>query len=78
MCKAQKLRYKHIDMSDLEDKLRSSSGRIKMIVTDGAFSMDGDVAPLRYCETGHAFVGIFEGLHWHLLYNCLHDVVDEG
>ena len=51
LCKAQKLRYRHIDMADLEDKLRSCSGRIKMIVTDGVFSMDGDVAPLRYCWT---------------------------
>lgn len=52
MCKAQKLRYKHIDMTDLEAKLRSSSGRLKLIVTDGAFSMDGDVAPLGYWGNG--------------------------
>lgn len=52
LCKAQKLRYKHIDMTDLEDKLRSSSGRLKLIVTDGAFSMDGDVAPLGYWGKG--------------------------
>ena len=31
---------------DLEEKLRSSNGRIKLIVTDGVFSMDGNVAPL--------------------------------
>lgn len=35
---------KHI--LDLEEKLKSSNGRIKLIVTDGVFSMDGNVAPL--------------------------------
>lgn len=37
--------------SDLEEKLKSSNGRIKLIVTDGVFSMDGNVAPLdRICD----------------------------
>lgn len=31
---------------DLEEKLKASDGRIKLIVTDGVFSMDGNVAPL--------------------------------
>lgn len=36
---------------DLEDKLKSSNGRIKLIVTDGVFSMDGNVAPLdKICD----------------------------
>ncbi|XP_055619183.1 2-amino-3-ketobutyrate coenzyme A ligase, mitochondrial [Toxorhynchites rutilus septentrionalis] len=46
LCRAQKARYAHRDMRDLEEKLRSSDARIKMIVTDGVFSMDGNVAPL--------------------------------
>lgn len=41
---------KHI-FSDLDEKLKSSNGRIKIIVTDGVFSMDGNVAPLdKICE----------------------------
>lgn len=36
---------------DLEEKLKSSNGRIKLIVTDGVFSMDGNVAPLdKICD----------------------------
>lgn len=46
LCKAQKQRYKHRDMKDLEEKLHASSARVKLIVTDGVFSMDGNVAPL--------------------------------
>lgn len=38
--------YKHIDMDDLEYKLRKHRNNRKMIVTDGVFSMDGDIAPL--------------------------------
>jgi len=46
-CKAARYRYKHADMSDLEDKLKeASSARFKMIATDGVFSMDGDIAKL--------------------------------
>uniref|UniRef100_A0A5S6R4N3 Aminotran_1_2 domain-containing protein n=1 Tax=Trichuris muris TaxID=70415 RepID=A0A5S6R4N3_TRIMR len=47
LCKAKKLRYKHLDMSDLEAKLKlTKDSRRRLIATDGAFSMDGDVAPL--------------------------------
>lgn len=46
LCKAQKERYLHRNMEDLEAKLKASSGRIKLIVTDGVFSMDGNIAPL--------------------------------
>lgn len=43
----QLLRYKHRDMTDLENKLRESkSARLRLIATDGVFSMDGTVAPL--------------------------------
>lgn len=44
LCKAQRLVYEHSDMNDLENKLKSAKARIKMIVTDGVFSMDGDMA----------------------------------
>jgi glycine C-acetyltransferase len=48
LSKARRLRYRHVDMSDLEAKLKEASGaRIRMVVTDGVFSMDGDVAPLK-------------------------------
>lgn len=48
LCKAKKFRYKHRDMNDLEEKLKeSTSSRLTLIVTDGVFSMDGTVAPLK-------------------------------
>jgi glycine C-acetyltransferase len=47
LCKAQRFRYKHNDMADLEDKLKAASGtRSRIIVTDGSFSMDGTIAQL--------------------------------
>lgn len=47
LCKAKRLRYKHLDLADLEEQLKQAEdSRIKMIVTDGVFSMDGDIAPL--------------------------------
>ena len=47
LSKAKRLRYNHLDMKDLEDKLISeANSRIRLIVTDGVFSMDGDIAPL--------------------------------
>ena len=48
LCKAERLRYKHLDMADLEAQLvASKAARLRLIVTDGVFSMDGDVAPLK-------------------------------
>ncbi|XP_046439519.1 2-amino-3-ketobutyrate coenzyme A ligase, mitochondrial-like [Daphnia pulex] len=48
LCKAKKLRYKHKDMADLEEKLKESqNSRMRLIVTDGVFSMDGNVVPLK-------------------------------
>jgi glycine C-acetyltransferase len=50
LCKAQRYRYKNSDMADLEAKLREADAaraRFKLIVTDGVFSMDGFIAPLR-------------------------------
>jgi glycine C-acetyltransferase len=47
LCKAQRLRYKHDDMADLEEKLKATLNcRHRIIVTDGAFSMDGTIAQL--------------------------------
>merc|ERR1712156_982597 len=47
LCKAKKYRYEHKNMQDLEAKLKDAQdAKIKMIVTDGVFSMDGNVAPL--------------------------------
>jgi glycine C-acetyltransferase len=50
LCKAQRFRYKNCDLSDLEARLREADAakpRFKLIVTDGVFSMDGFIAPLR-------------------------------
>jgi glycine C-acetyltransferase len=47
LCKAERRRYQHIDMNDLETQLRETQARrIRLVVTDGVFSMDGDIAPL--------------------------------
>ena len=43
---AKFIRYKHCDMNDLLDKINKYKGRKNLIVTDGVFSMDGDIAPL--------------------------------
>ncbi|NQD71025.1 glycine C-acetyltransferase [Sphingobacterium shayense] len=52
LCKAQRFRYRNCDMEDLEAQLKAASGaRHRMIVTDGAFSMDGSIAPLdKICD----------------------------
>jgi glycine C-acetyltransferase len=48
LCKAQRFRYKHNDMADLEAKLKeASSARFRLIATDGCFSMDGTIADLK-------------------------------
>ena len=47
LCKARRLIYKHADMEELEDRLKSSKdARIRLIATDGVFSMEGDLAPM--------------------------------
>jgi glycine C-acetyltransferase len=52
LCKADRHRYTHGDMGELEDALKKTQGkRLRMIATDGVFSMDGDIAPLeRICD----------------------------
>jgi glycine C-acetyltransferase len=48
LCKAQRFRYRNRDMADLEQQLQAaSSARRKLIATDGVFSMDGYVTPLK-------------------------------
>jgi glycine C-acetyltransferase len=47
LCKAKRLRFAHSDMKDLEAKLHDArSARLRLIATDGVFSMDGDLAKL--------------------------------
>ncbi|MCT4560063.1 MAG: glycine C-acetyltransferase [Crocinitomicaceae bacterium] len=47
LCKAQRYRYKHSDMADLEEQLKAAQAqRFRIIVTDGVFSMDGDIAKM--------------------------------
>jgi len=47
LCKAQLFNYKHMNMDHLEEKLKETQDcRFRMIITDGVFSMDGDIAPL--------------------------------
>jgi 8-amino-7-oxononanoate synthase len=47
LSQAEFKRYKHVDMASLEQRLEQSSAERKLIVTDGVFSMDGNLAPLR-------------------------------
>jgi glycine C-acetyltransferase len=48
LCKAERRIFKHMDMADLETQLKETQGkRLRCVVTDGVFSMDGDVAPLK-------------------------------
>jgi glycine C-acetyltransferase len=57
LCKAQRFRYKHNDMADLEAKLKEASGaRYKLVATDGCFSMDGTIANLAaICELAEKY-----------------------
>jgi glycine C-acetyltransferase len=57
LCKAKRYRYENADMNDLEEKLKEAmSQRFRLIVTDGVFSMDGNVAPVdRICELAEKY-----------------------
>ena len=60
LCKAQRFRYEHNNMEDLENKLKESSTcRNRIIVTDGSFSMDGTIAQLdKICDLADQYDAI--------------------
>ena len=57
LCKAERFRYRHLDMEDLEEALKKAEkARFRIICTDGVFSMDGDIAPLdRICDLAEKY-----------------------
>jgi glycine C-acetyltransferase len=60
LCKAQRFRYEHNNMADLEAKLKETAGcRSRIIVTDGSFSMDGTIAQLdKICDLADQYDAI--------------------
>lgn len=60
LCKAQRARYKHNNMADLEEQLKSlQSARTRLIVTDSVFSMDGTIAQLdKICDLADKYDAI--------------------
>jgi glycine C-acetyltransferase len=65
LCKAQRWRYKHNDLADVERCLSEAAGaRFKLVFTDGVFSMDGTIAQLdklrELCDRHGALLGIDE------------------
>ncbi len=60
LCKAQRFRYDHNNMEDLEAKLKEAqSARSRIIVTDGSFSMDGTIAQLdKICDLADKYDAI--------------------
>ena len=57
LCKAKRYRYANADMADLEEKLKEAQAqRFRIIVTDGVFSMDGNVAPMdKICDLAEKY-----------------------
>ncbi|HEX3344395.1 MAG TPA: glycine C-acetyltransferase [Polyangiaceae bacterium] len=57
LCKAERHRYAHGDLAALEDALaKTRDKRVRMVATDGVFSMDGDIAPLeRICDLAERY-----------------------
>ncbi len=57
LCKATRYIFKHMDMNDLEARLKETQdARVRLIATDGVFSMDGDIAPLDdICELAEKY-----------------------
>ena len=57
LCKAVRYRYKNADMADLEEQLKAAQAqRFRIIVTDGVFSMDGNVAPMdKICDLAEKY-----------------------
>ncbi len=60
LCKSQRFRYRHDDMADLEEKLKATQDlRHRIIVTDGAFSMDGTIAQLdKICRLAEKYAAL--------------------
>ncbi|HEY4062517.1 MAG TPA: glycine C-acetyltransferase [Puia sp.] len=60
LCKAQRFRYKHNNMADLEEQLKAAgAARSRIIVTDGSFSMDGTIAQLdKICDLADRYDAI--------------------
>ncbi len=60
LCKAQRYRFEHNNMADLEDKLKETASlRNRIIVTDGSFSMDGTIAQLdKICDLADKYNAI--------------------
>ncbi|XP_036617593.1 2-amino-3-ketobutyrate coenzyme A ligase, mitochondrial [Trichosurus vulpecula] len=60
LCKANKYRYRHLDLGDLEAKLQDTQKhRLRLVATDGVFSMDGDIAPLReICQLAQKYKAV--------------------
>jgi glycine C-acetyltransferase len=60
LCKAQRFRYKHNNMADLEEQLKAAhQARSRIIVTDGSFSMDGTIAQLdKICDLADKYAAI--------------------
>ncbi|NCC77740.1 MAG: glycine C-acetyltransferase, partial [Clostridia bacterium] len=60
LCKAQRFRYKNNNMADLESQLQAArAARIRVIVTDGVFSMDGTVADLKsICDLADQYAAL--------------------
>jgi len=57
LCKAERHRYEHDDLNDLEAKLKATQGkRLRMIATDGVFSMDGDIGRIdQICDLAERY-----------------------
>jgi len=60
LCKAVRYRYKHADMNELEEHLKTAQAqRFRIIVTDGVFSMDGDIAHLdKICDLAEKYTAL--------------------
>jgi len=56
LSKAHRYIYSHSNMEELEEKLKTTQARLKLIITDGVFSMDGDIATLdKICDLGEKY-----------------------
>jgi glycine C-acetyltransferase len=66
LCKAQRYRYEHNNMNDLEEKLKETATlRSRIIVTDGSFSMDGTIAQLdKIVELAEKYNAVVPGKDW--------------